>query len=145
MSRADYSDDIDNWALIRWRGAVNAALKGRRGQRFLRDLAAALDAMPTKELIADEVITDAGGVCAVGAVLQARGLSAAVAQYDPEDVETLARLAGIAPALYREIAFLNDDNVYGLLDETPQRQNAARWRRMRAWVTKHLIPERSAP
>lgn len=46
MSRHGYSCDIDdNWALIRWRGAVNSALKGARGQQLLRDIIAALDAL----------------------------------------------------------------------------------------------------
>jgi hypothetical protein len=41
MSRSGYSDDCDGWALIRWRGAVNSAIKGRRGQQALREIVAA--------------------------------------------------------------------------------------------------------
>lgn len=44
MSRSGYNDDCDGWALIRWRGAVNSAINGKRGQAFLRELVAALDA-----------------------------------------------------------------------------------------------------
>lgn len=37
MSRSGYTDDCDDqWALIRWRGAVNSAIKGKRGQQALR-------------------------------------------------------------------------------------------------------------
>ncbi|KGC50992.1 hypothetical protein DO66_5867 [Burkholderia pseudomallei] len=36
MSRSGYSDDCGGWSLIRWRGAVNSAIKGARGQKFLR-------------------------------------------------------------------------------------------------------------
>jgi len=40
------SDDYDsnNWDYICWRGAVASALRGKRGQSFLRDLLAAVDA-----------------------------------------------------------------------------------------------------
>lgn len=60
MSRSDYSEDLDMWDLIRWRGQVASAIRGKRGQKLLRDLAAALDAMPVKALIADELQTEDG-------------------------------------------------------------------------------------
>ena len=43
MSRSGYTDDVDGWDLIRWRGAVTAAIRGTRGQELLHGLAAALD------------------------------------------------------------------------------------------------------
>ena len=47
MSRSGYSDDIDdNWAHIMWRGRVASSIRGKRGQAMLRELLAALDAMP---------------------------------------------------------------------------------------------------
>jgi hypothetical protein len=46
MSRSGYSDDHSEWDLIRWRGAVASAIRGKRGQAFLRELLVALDAMP---------------------------------------------------------------------------------------------------
>ena len=56
MSRSDYnSDNYSEWSLIRWRGAVASATRGKRGQSFLRDLLASLDAMPVKRLISDEL------------------------------------------------------------------------------------------
>ena len=63
MSRSGYVDEIENWALIRWRGQVASAIRGRRGQRLLRDLLVALDAMPEKELIVHELETASGGMC----------------------------------------------------------------------------------
>lgn len=52
MSRSGYADWCDdNWAMIRWRGAVASAVRGKRGQAFLRELATTLDAMPEKRLI----------------------------------------------------------------------------------------------
>lgn len=58
MSRSGYSDDYDgdNWDLIRWRGAVTSAIRGKRGQAFLREALAALDAMPEKQLIAGDLV-----------------------------------------------------------------------------------------
>ncbi len=50
MSRSGYVDDIDNLALINWRGAVKSAIQGKRGQAFLRALVDALDAMPETSL-----------------------------------------------------------------------------------------------
>ncbi|ENQ7660184.1 hypothetical protein ACEQOL_006537 [Pseudomonas aeruginosa] len=38
MSRSGYCDDLDNWSLICWRGAVSSAIKGKRGQAFLIEL-----------------------------------------------------------------------------------------------------------
>ena len=45
MSRSGYSDDLEPWDLIRWRGAVNSAIKGKRGRALLQKMADALDAL----------------------------------------------------------------------------------------------------
>jgi hypothetical protein len=45
MSRSGYSDDCSGRELVLWRGAVASALRGRRGQAFLRELVDALDAV----------------------------------------------------------------------------------------------------
>lgn len=123
MSRSGYSDDCDGWALIRWRGAVSSALRGHRGQAFLKELLHALDAMPQKRLIADDL--EAGGeVCALGCIGHSRGID--MANIDPYDSETVASTFGIASAMAREIMYQNDDWTH----EAPEQ----RWHRMRAWV-----------
>lgn len=129
MSRSDYSDDCDGWALIRWRGAVNSATKGKRGQALLAEMAKALDAMPVKQLITDELISKDGGVCALGAVAKHKCLK--VDDLDPDAFEQVAAVFNIAEALAREIAFMNDD-YYGETQE-------ARWKRMRRWVDENLV------
>lgn len=48
MSRSGYSNDGENIAM--WRGQVASAIRGKRGQAFLRELVEALDAMPEKRL-----------------------------------------------------------------------------------------------
>ena len=71
MSRHGYSseyDDVDDiLALGRWRGQVSSAIRGKRGQAFLKEMIQALEAMPVKKLIAKE-LSDHGQVCALGAV-----------------------------------------------------------------------------
>jgi hypothetical protein len=127
MSRSGYSDDCDGWDLIRWRGAVKSALRGKRGQSFLREMAAALDAMPKKRLIESALVREDGEVCAMGAVCKARGLD--VSGIDPYDSPVVAGRVGLAHAMVAEIASINDDD-FGWKEETPE----DRWMRMRAWV-----------
>lgn len=127
MSRSGYDDGCDNnWDLIRWRGAVNAALNGSRGQAFLKEMLAALDAMPEKKLIAHELEAK-GQVCAIGAVGAKRGID--MSKMDPEDRDSVAGAFGIAPAMAAEIVFMNDEWTWRG-DETPE----ARFSRMREWV-----------
>lgn len=130
MSRSGYSDDCDGWELIRWRGAVAKATKGARGQTLLRELLAALDAMPNKRLIAGE-LQEGGEVCALGCLGKARGLD--MTGLDPEDRHAVAKAFDIAGALAAEIVFMNDDDWS--YDVTPER----RWERMRAWVAEQVI------
>jgi hypothetical protein len=137
MSRSGYSDDCDGWALIRWRGAVASAIRGERGQSFLRDLVAALDAMPEKRLI-ESALVCADGVCAMGSVVVARGLDAS--GVDPYERDDVAKLIGIAPALAAEIADLNDnDFCWG--EETPEH----RWARMRKWAEDQITKTEPEP
>lgn len=135
MSRSGYIDDYDNdWQLIMYRGAVASATRGTRGQKLLRDMLAALDALPEKKLIAGE-LEEAGAVCALGAVGKARGID--MSHLDPEDAETVAGTFGIAPALAREIVWENDECWR---NETPEQ----RFDRMRRWVASQIIGEPAA-
>lgn len=82
MSRTSYSDDEyfpGQFAL--WRANVNRSLAGARGQAALRDLEAALLALPEKRLIADDV-AKGGEVCAVGALVAHRKVSLGQARED---------------------------------------------------------------
>lgn len=130
MSRSGYSDDCGGWSLIRWRGAVTSAIKGKRGQEFFRELAVALDAMPERRLIADELQTVEGEFCTIGVLGHARGVD--MAKLDPTDRETVAAAFNIAPALAAEIVFENDEGTW--CKETPEQ----RWSRMRQWVEANL-------
>jgi len=131
MSRAGYSDDIDGWALIRWRGQVASAIRGARGQKFLRDLLAALDAMPVKRLIRDDLENEDGEVCAIGALGKARGID--MAPIDPEEPEVVASIFDIAQQLAREVVYMNDE---GYSYVTPE----GRYVQMRKWVAGLIEP-----
>ena len=129
MSRSGYSDNCDGWALICWRGAVASAIKGKRGQAFLRELLDALDAMPVKELITDDLERD-GAYCALGVVGARRGLD--LKAIDAEDPEEVAKHFEIARALAAEIEFENDEGMFA--SETPDH----RWTRMRRWTAENI-------
>lgn len=131
MSRSGYDDDCDGWDLIRWRGAVASAIRGARGQAFLKEMLAALDAMPEHKLVQGE-LEQHGEVCAIGAVGKARGVD--MATIDPEDRDQVAKAFNISPALAAEIVFENDEAAGYWSKETPE----ARWGRMRRWVEGHI-------
>lgn len=133
MSRSDYSEDCENnWSTICWRGAVKSAIRGKRGQAFLTELAAAMDAMPVKRLIADELQAD-GEFCTIGVLGNARGID--MARIDPCDADQVADAFGIASAMAREIVYENDERIYFKANETPEQ----RWVRMRKWVDNQLV------
>jgi len=136
MGRSGYCEDgdIDNWSLIRWRGAVASSIKGKRGQSFLLELIASLDAMAEKRLIAHE-LEDAGNVCAIGSVGVRRGVD--MSKLDPEDPDRIASAFGIASPLVREIEYMNDEWRWR---ESPEE----RWRRMRAWAVSCLTSENAS-
>lgn len=136
MSRSGYTDDCDGWELIMWRGAVSRAIKGKRGQAFLRELANALDSMPVKELIADK-LEASGQVCAIGRVGQVRGTR--MDDLDPEDSVTVASRFGVANALVKELTFINDDDF-----ATPS-SPADRWKVVRRWVAEQLAETKGGP
>lgn len=162
MSRSGYSEDgEDGWGLIRWHGQVASAIKGKRGQVFLRDLLEALDAIPEKRLIADHlVVTPADtygpptcveyyretgrpaecGVCAIGSVGLRRGVD--MSNLDPDNYDQVANAFGIAHQLAQEVVWLNDEAGIGTYDENSRKwmpeTPEARWQRVRGWATKNL-------
>jgi hypothetical protein len=133
LSRSGYSDDYgddDPLALGRWRAAVRSATHGRPGQAFLRELLAALDALPHKRLVANVlqegewddsgehiVPVKDGDVCAFGAVGRARGIEMPARLDLDDDDDDMAHevqcLFGTTDALSREIMHHNDDGGIG--------------------------------
>jgi len=132
MSRSNYTEELDQWDLIRWRGAVKSAIRGVRGQRLLRDLIAGFDALPHPRLIANRFRED-GEVCALGAAYFHRKIKLPpdVDSWDVDN-EATAKDLDVAEALVREVEYLNDEGTWAR--ETPE----DRFQRMRAWVVKNL-------
>ncbi len=134
MSRSGYDDCCDNdWSHVMWRGAVASAFRGRRGQAFLREMLVALDALPEKRLVKNELEAN-GEVCALGAVGKARGLD--MKGVDPEDGESVAAVFNVAPAMAREIMWDNDEGAGYWKEETPQE----RFARMRRLIEGQIRP-----
>lgn len=146
MSRSGYGDyDCDSeWSLIMWRGAVKSALRGKRGKAFLIEMLTALDALPVKRLVANELVEtewqsishwglyEYESVCALGAVGKKRGVD--MRKIDPEDSSTVAGTFDIADAMAREIVWVNDEGDSLYRRETPEQ----RFVRVRKWVTKQI-------
>jgi len=113
-----------------WRGAVESSIRGKRGQAFLKRLAAALDEMPVKELVA-EALVSSEGVCAMGCAGKAMGID--LTDIDPEDSDRVAKELGIADALAREISYINDEQA----PEEPD----LRFAYVRKWVDRQIKKE----
>ncbi len=133
MSRHGLIDagDCENYNL--YRGTVTRVIRSKRGQAFLKELAAAMDAMPEKMLIAGQLIDDEGDCCAIGVVCKSRAID--VSNIDYEEPEQVAAAVGIARQMAAEIEFENDDGIWGT--ETPKQ----RWQRMRKWVQAWIIAQ----
>lgn len=108
MSRINYSDEEDRpgqFAL--WDANCRRSLKGKAGQRELRELKAALLALPEKRLIRDALTDDDGGVCAIACYGRHKGVD--LSKFDPEYESDEVGIAGGMPRLvaWRVVA-LND-------------------------------------
>jgi len=128
VGRSGYIDNLDcQWQFICWRGAVTSAIRGKRGQAFLKEMLAALDALPEKKLIKDALQDQParGAVCALGALGRCRGLD--MGAVDEYDHETIAGFFGIPHALACEIMYINDEHWWRLSAEE-------RWVRVRQWI-----------
>lgn len=149
MSRSGYVDDCDDDLQFgRWRGVVASSIRGKRGQTLLKEMLVALDAMPIKRLVANELeapdqvscshwgMHEATGVCAIGAVGRARGVD--MTNLDPEDYDTVASTFDIAAPLAQEIVWMNDEA--GSWKETPEQ----RFARIRTWVASQIKADPTA-
>ena len=141
MSRANYSDDCENLEL--WRANVERTITGKRGQALLKEMEAALVALPDKALTcADMARPEDDSVCALGAVALKRGLDKGkdrltvlkeIAEKFPEgcEAEELADEFGIASMLAREITYINDECA----PDGPQK----RYEYVLKWVREQIV------
>jgi hypothetical protein len=117
---------------LRLAHGYSLSIRGKRGQKFFRNLVAALEAMPQKRLIAEAIDVPYGtaerdpwrnpknpsapyliprercGVCALGALARARGIN--LRGVDPEATGYIAKKLGIADMLAREVTWENDEH-----------------------------------
>lgn len=130
--RSGYSDDLDERDMAMWRGRVASSIRGKRGQNLLRTLLKALDEMPEKRLIRDELVDGDGEVCLLGAGGRAIGISD-IDKIDPEEHDVLAKRFDVATCLIQEIEHINDDADY-TGRETPEE----RYVRVRRWLVEQI-------
>lgn len=128
MSRSGYSYDCEDLNL--WRGAVNRALGGKRGQAFLREMLRDLDNLDDPSLAAGVFEIEEGDACGLGVVGRARGLD--MFGFDNSDPGEIGYSFGVARAMAAELMFVNDEQ--NLRPET----NRARFERVRRWVVSEI-------
>ena len=127
--RSGYSDDCERLDL--YRQAVENAIRGRRGQAFIREAISALDALPEPSLIADDLTDGRGGYCLLGAVGRARGVGDRKLRALSDDRPGyVAQELGfdIADSLAAELVNENDGEHWG--PET----DAERFARVHRWL-----------
>lgn len=127
-----------------YRGCVVRAIRGKRGQRLLRELRAALEAMPKRELYPNAFEPAPGQFCALGALAAQKGIPTdglvrPLYADDPDgevecDNDEVARRFDIAESLAREIQWKNDEDAFR---ESP----VQRWERVHRWVLRNIREE----
>lgn len=137
MSRSGYIDDDYGDGFFQreralYRGRVASTIRGKKGQAFLKALVEALDAMPEKRLIVDELQNKKGEVCAIGALGLAKNVR--MDDLDAGDADEVAKRFDISSVLAREVVYLNDECYLDRGKETPE----DRWKRMRDWAKSHI-------
>lgn len=144
MSRSGYTDEDGDCSYreLYWANQERA-FSGKRGQAFLKEMLASMDALPDKKLIAGLMQEESGEVCAIGSVGKARGLDMEglnrLAELAAEDddcgrhlVKRLSNQFNIAESMAADIMYMNDDA--GCRGETSEQ----RFTRMRAWIEKQI-------
>ncbi len=125
--RINYSDDEERpgqFAL--WDANCRRSLRGKAGQKALKEFEAALLALPEKRLIKDALTDESGGVCAIGCYAKYKGVD--LSTFDPEDESDEVGIAAGMPHLvaWRVVA-LNDitlNTVWELADGPLDRHDA---------------------
>lgn len=161
--RISYSDEEEvpgQFAL--WQANCRRSLQGKKGQAALRELEAALLALPEKRLIADKMIDADGEVCAIGALAKHKGrdLLAEPHMGDPDEFEGDGEMEeiGVELGMPRLVAWKvvckNDVEIDGHYENLPgpyrwfQEQSRLRayvpvtpemrYEKMLAWVRQQL-------
>jgi hypothetical protein len=132
MSRISYSDEEDYPGQFElWQANCRRSIAGKQGQEELRELHAALIALPDKRLVHGELVSEDGEeVCAIGAYARRKGLD--LSKFDPEDASDEVGITAGMPALVAwKVVEMNDVELSHV---TPEK----RYERMLSWVEKQL-------
>ena len=145
--RIAISEDEDfNNQVAFWEANLERSLKGHKGQAALRELEAALLALPIKRLIANELENEQGEVCAVGALAKFKGkenpmLGDSFGDFDElsvneDDIERvtvqLAQDLGLPRMVAQAVVYENDDDWPAFM--TPEQ----RYNKILRWVRSQL-------
>jgi len=149
MSRTGWTDgyEDDQWRAIMASGAIKSAIRGKRGQAFLRDLAEALDAMPDKRLADGLLVAEDGCKCALGVLGERRGLDLLALQQPLDwDQEAIAKAFGVAESLTNQVQWINDESAF-VSDPVgdSDKERRLRWKEVRDWVAKNLETHSARP
>lgn len=104
--------------------------KPDKARQLLLEFVAALEALPTKELIRGRLIDESGKVCAAGSLLKFRGLTLDSHTFYRDQLRT----RGIQEFILERIMRTNDAIPSLRSVETTR----ARWQRMHNWATEQL-------
>jgi hypothetical protein len=107
--RINYSDEEDYPGQFHlFQANCARSLCGKAGQAALRELEAALLALPTKRLIAGK-LAEQGDVCAIGALALYKGdTEAALEQHDEEYMEDVGEAYGLPRLVAWKVVEAND-------------------------------------
>lgn len=137
--RISYSDDEEDFPgqYALWQANCQRSIRGKAGQKSLRELETALLALPEKRLIADELENVDGEVCAIGALKKHRGVDVVS---DPEEMEDVGIELGMPRLVAWKVVCLNDIEIDGVYREgrfipaTPEE----RYEQVLQWVQRQI-------
>lgn len=120
--RINYTDEEDRPGQFElWQANCRRSLQGKTGQQELRELEAALAALPVKRLIHGALEDEHGGVCAIAAYAKHKGHD--ISKADPEDESDIVGIeAGMPRLVAWKVVEMNDlrfDDYYWDTAEGP--------------------------
>ena len=145
MSRSGYDEGSgDPLELGRWRAQVESAIRDKHGQRFFLDLIAALNALPKKKLINNE-LEQKNAYSTLDTLDKHHGMDLTkldIRDWEEGDWDKLGGAFNIASQLAQETMHVNDD-----CDDYYRRTvtDEERWRRVREWAVRQLKSETLLP
>lgn len=130
--RIDYNDDESFPGQFHiWQANCERSLRGKAGQRELRELEAALLALPSKRLIHGSLTNEEGEVCAIACYAKHKGVD--LSKFDPEyESDEVGIAAGMPRLVAWKVVEQNDIAADRRL--TPEE----RYEKVLAWVREQL-------